>query len=297
MTIQRIYIPTHKGDVRLAAICAASIRYWYPEIPILLIKDYSHGSFDTSEIERLCNASIFQTTKREFGWGFAKLEPLFEPAGGRFLVVDSDTVFTGPVLETLNQCETDFVVDDETQPAHEIKRLYFDLDYLRKIDPDFKFSGKTFNSGQWVGTPGLVSREDFCQVLHWGNPPQLKNPSFFMPGDQGILNYVLSKLAQQETLSLGRIPLMLWAVRDIEQLDLEQLKDNSPYRKIIHWAGVNKQRLGAMPRADILRFFEQCYFSSLPLGPLRRRLRSSKNYVVGQTQRAVHKAARLARVA
>ena len=297
MTIQRIYIPTHKGDLRLTAICAASIRYWYPEIPILLIKDYSHGAFDTSEIERLCNASIFQTTKREFGWGFAKLEPLFEPAGGRFLVVDSDTVFTGPVLDTLNQCDTDFVVDDETQPAHEIKRLYFDLEYLRKIDPEFKFSGKTFNSGQWVGTPGLVSRKDFCEVLHWGNPPELKDPSFFMPGDQGILNYVLSKLAQQGTLSLGRIPLMLWAVRDIEQLDLEQLKDNSPYRKIIHWAGVNKQRLGAMPRADILRFFEQCYFSSMPLGSLKRQLRSSKNYVIGQTQRAVHKAASLARVA
>ena len=297
MTIERVYIPCCRKDFRLTAICAASIRYWYPEIPILLIKDYSQGTFDTSEIERLCNASLFQTTKREFGWGFSKLEPLFEPAGGRFLVVDSDTVFTGPVLDTLNQCETDFVVDDETQPAHEIKRLYFDLDYLRKIDPDFKFSGKTFNSGQWVGTPGLVSREDFCQGLHWGNPPQLKDPSCFMNGDQGIFNYVLSKLAQQETLSLGRIPLMLWAVRDIEQLDLEQLKDNSPYRKIIHWAGVKKQRLGAMPRADILRFFEQCYFSSMPLGPLKRRLRSSKNYVVGQTQRAVHKAARLARVA
>jgi len=297
MTIQRIYIPTHKGDVRLTAICAASIRYWYPEIPILLIKDYSQGSFDTSEIERLCNASIFQTTKREFGWGFAKLEPLFEPAGGRFLVVDSDTVFTGPVLDELNRHDTNFIVDDETPSPDEVKRHYFDLVKLHQLDPSFHFCGKTFNSGQWVGTPGLISRKDFCQGLHWKNPPELKDPSCFMNGDQGIFNYVLSKLAQQGTLSLGRIPLMLWAVRDIEQLDLEQLKDNSPYRKIIHWAGVNKQRLGAMPRADILRFFEQCYFSSMPLGSLKRQLRSSKNYIVGQTQRVVHKAARLARVA
>ena len=297
MTIERVYIPCCRKDFRLTAICAASIRYWYPEIPILLIKDYSQGTFDTSEIERLCNASLFQTTKREFGWGFAKLEPLFEPAGGRFLVIDSDTVFTGPVLDELNRHDTNFIVDDETPPPDEVKRHYFDLVKLRELDPSFHFRGKTFNSGQWVGTPGLVSREDFCQGLHWGNPPQLKDPSCFMNGDQGIFNYVLSKLAQQGTLSLGHIPLMLWAVRDIEQLDLEQLKDNSPYRKIIHWAGVNKQRLGAMPRADILRFFEQCYFSSMPLGSLKRQLRSSKNYVIGQTQRAVHKAASFARVA
>jgi len=297
MTIQRIYIPTHKGDVRLTAICAASIRYWYPEIPILLIKDYSQGSFDTSEIERLCNASIFQTTKREFGWGFAKLEPLFEAEHRRFLVVDSDTVFTGPVLDELNRHDTNFIVDDETPPPDEVKRHYFDLVKLRELDPSFHFCGKTFNSGQWVGTSGLVSPSDFNLVVDWTSPPTLKYPQHFMPGDQGVLNYVLSRLEQNGAVSVSRLPLMLWAPRDINHLDLSLLKKDSPYQQIIHWAGVKKQRLGAMPRADILRFFEQCYFSSMPLGSLKRQLRSSKNYVIGQTQRAVHKAARLARVA
>ena len=91
---------------------------------------------------------------------------------------------------------------------------------------------------------------------------------------------------------------MLWAVRDIESTGSRATQRQTAHTgQIIHWAGVKKQRLGAMPRADILRFFEQCYFSSMPLGSLKRQLRSSKNYVIGQTQRAVHKAARLARVA
>ena len=50
--ISRIFIASYKGDVRLTRICVASIRHWYPEIPITLIKDYSWGRFPTGDICR-----------------------------------------------------------------------------------------------------------------------------------------------------------------------------------------------------------------------------------------------------
>ena len=50
--------------------------------------------------------------KGHHGWGFVKLEALFGPPGERFLVLDSDTVLTGPVLELWNDCGL-HVIDDQ----------------------------------------------------------------------------------------------------------------------------------------------------------------------------------------
>jgi hypothetical protein len=41
---------------------------------------------------------------------------------------------------------------------------------------------------------------------------------------------------------------------------------------IVHWAGFKAARLGALPGADLLRFFEARYYDRLPAGPCRRQL-------------------------
>ena len=43
MTIDAVYIACYKYDLRFTRILVASIRHWYPEIPIYLIKDRFYG--------------------------------------------------------------------------------------------------------------------------------------------------------------------------------------------------------------------------------------------------------------
>ena len=256
----------------------ASIRYWYADIPIKLIKDQGAGDFDTREIEECFNVGVLDTGKRKFGWGFSKLEPLFLESNEKFLVLDADTAFAGPVLTMLDQYPEPFIVDDETQPPDEIKKLYFDPAALAQLDPSFVPCGKNFNSGQWVGTSGMVTRQDFADVVQWNFPPAIKYPNMFMQGDQGVLNYVLEKSANSGSIGMARAPLMWWAPRDLQDLDIRLMTHCSPYKRIIHWAGCKLYGASPMPRADILDFFEQSYYSKMRGGQFLRRARNWLHY-------------------
>jgi hypothetical protein len=98
MRIDQIYIGCYSGDQRFTRILVASIRTWYPNIPIDLIKDESQEKFDTSDIERFWHVDIMECQRKTFGWGFAKLEPLSLEEKKRILLLDSDQIFAGPVL-------------------------------------------------------------------------------------------------------------------------------------------------------------------------------------------------------
>ncbi len=277
MQIEKIFIATHKHDVRLARICVASIRYWYPEIPIYLIKDHYNGEFSTAEIERVWNVGIFETPHRQFGWGMSKLEPVFSERDVRMLILDSDTVFTGKVLERLEQHTADFVVSIETQPPARLQEIYFDLDKLKEFDPAFSFGGQVFNTGQYVATGGLLNREDFAAVSWTTAPPSLKYPQIFKNGDQGVLNYVLLKKVARGELTLAGDPFMRWPQDGLDDIDLAKLAADSPYTEVIHWAGLTRPRLRSMNRADILRFFENFYYSPIRFGKTKNRLRVFAN--------------------
>lgn len=56
MNLTAVYINTHRYDYKLTCICVASVRYWYPDIEIYLIKDYRRGDFNTSLLQR-CNSN------------------------------------------------------------------------------------------------------------------------------------------------------------------------------------------------------------------------------------------------
>ncbi len=271
MPIEAIFIATHKYDLRLTKICVASIRYWYPQIPIYLIKDYFNGEFSTRQIEEHWGVKVYKTDKKKFGWGLSKLEPFFSEQGMRFLVLDSDIVFVGRVLDKLEERNEDFVVQYEDQSAQRINEIYFSLNALNRFDPDFKFPNYTFNTGQIVATGGILKREDFTSLIDWNNcPPILMHPQVFKNGDQGALNYVLMSKEQRGALTISRIPFMKWGVGEISQFDLKSIANNSPYPYLIHWAGLKKNRIKEMLRADILLFFEDYYYSRLPLGSFRQ---------------------------
>ena len=272
--IDRIYVAAHRGDLRLTRICIASVRTWYPEIPIFLLKDEVGGTFCTREIEEVWNVRLWPTAEHIFGWGFIKLEPLFDSERIRYLMLDSDTVFLGRVIDALEKFATDFVVQEELQSAQDVAPLYFDAAKIRhSFNPRFSGAAFTFNSGQYVATSGLISRKDFGDLVVWSEPRRVRYAEMFNPGDQGVLNYVVNERFAAGTLSVARTPFMKWGREEMAEFDVAALGDASPYPFVIHWAGLKKVRLGQMLRADILRHFERAYYARIANGFARRRLR------------------------
>ncbi len=272
--IDRIYIAAHRADLRLTRICVASIRQWYPEIPIFLLKDDVSGPFCTREIEEVWDVQLWPTGERSFGWGFIKLEPLFDAGRIRYLVLDSDIVFLGRVIDALERFDTDFVVQQELQPASDVAPLYFDTTKIRaSFNSDFPGPSFTFNSGQYVATSGLLSREDFGDLVVWTEPRRVRYSEMFNQGDQGVLNYVVNERAAAGAITVARTPFMKWGREEMSEFAVAKLGDASPYPFVIHWAGLKKARLGRMLRADILRYFEGAYYAKITNGFARRHSR------------------------
>ena len=276
--IERVYIATHRGDLRLTRICVASVRRWYPDIPIFLLKDFANGDFSTREIEDRWNVQLWRTKELSFGWGFIKLEPLFAAERTRYLVLDSDIVFVGRVIDALEQFGEDFVVQQEVQKPADIPSLYFDADAIRQsFDPSFSGPAFTFNTGQYVATSGVLKRADFDRLVRWSEPRRVLEPESFNPSDQGVLNYVVLEKAASGAITVARTPFMKWGAAEMSEFQLPSLDGNSPYPYLIHWAGLKKRRLGRMLRSDILREFERAYYARVPNGSLRQLARTARD--------------------
>src|SRR4029079_10837911 len=100
-------------DARLTRICVASIRYFYPDVPIKILAGDILQSGLAEELQKYWDVGVADLPEGDYGWGMVKLEPLFGPPGQRFLVCDVDTAFTGRVLERRAKCKAPFYVDNE----------------------------------------------------------------------------------------------------------------------------------------------------------------------------------------
>lgn len=291
--IEKIFIPCCEKDIWFTKICVASIRYWYPNIPIYLIKDYKLGNFSTLEIERYWDVVILNTEIKKFGWGFAKLELLFRENNERVLIVDSDTVFLGRVIEVLDVFDEDFIVSGyRIDPKSNVcKKTYFDIDKLLEFDPIYVFPGVAFNTGQIVATCGKINKNDFLNLIDWGEPPALRFKNIFSCADQGILNYILMKKHQLGQISVKSFDFYKWSFYKFskqelsDMLKLSQIEKRQGYPYIVHWAGyVN--RLGTksppfskMPLANILKFYNSFYYSKVRFGTFLKYFRSILTYL------------------
>jgi len=267
--IDCVYIAACARDARFTRICVASIRCFYPEVPIRLLAGDILQRGLAKELQRYWGVELVDLPKGDYGWGFVKLEPLFAPAGERFLILDSDTVITGPVLELAAEHDEDFVVDDE-QFDERAKTIYYDWvkaaeDGCPLRNPEF-----LFNTGQWFGKSGIVSREDFGSLVKWGFPPKLCNPGVFKNGDQGVLNFVVNEQWRAGKIRVARVPLMRWPGHGMLGLDVGAVSKRSCPSLVIHWAGMKKVRQRKMVGADLLSFFENIYYQRIPCGRARR---------------------------
>jgi hypothetical protein len=269
--IDFIYIAASDEDARYTRICVASIRYFYPDAPVRLLVSGSLQHGLAEELERYWNVRCADLPcKGDYGWGFIKLEPLFGSQGEKFLVLDSDTVLTGSVLDLWSEARAPFLVDDEKQSGADTKRLYYDWEKVRMINPSAQPPRFVFNSGQWFGTAGILTRDDFAPWLEWTLPRKLRHPELFMPGDQGILNYVFNQKAALEDLKIQRRPIMRWPAYSMDGLGAETVAGRAAAPRIVHWAGLKKARQRAMMSADLLAFFEKIYYERLSAGQARR---------------------------
>lgn len=263
MKVDCVYISTYRYDFHLARICIASIRYWYPDVPIFLIKDESGGSFDTADAETRWNVRVFDTKAKKFGWGYGKLEPLFLEERKSFFVIDADAVIAGPVLDLAANTDADFIVDDEVQDEKRFNEIYYRLDLIHRLDPHLRYPGYSFNTGQWFGTSSLLSRHDFSRTLVWGEPPVTKDNNIIFNNDQSHLNYVLH--AKNGLLNIARKKMMIWPVNgNADFIDINKIRSHvAAYPLVIHWAGMSAVKFRDLPRLDILMFYRDFYYSRL----------------------------------
>jgi hypothetical protein len=278
LKVDCVYIAACARDARLARICVASIRYFYPDVPIRLLAAQPLQSGLAEEL-RPWGVELVDLPEGDYGWGFVQLEPLFGKPGERFLVLDVDTVITGPVLD-LWQSDSHFLVDNEELPDADSKRLYYDWEMLWKVDPDIQSAKIAFNSGQWFGTAGLLSRDEFDPWLEWTMPRQLRYPEHFMGGEQGVMNCVLLKKEVFDGIRIERRLLMRWPGISMDQLDPESVAKRIAPPLIVHWAGMKKARVGAMVGGDLLLFFERYYYDRMAGGKFRQFFATCRHFFI-----------------
>jgi hypothetical protein len=292
MKVDRVFINTYKYDFHFAKICIASIRYWYPDIPIFLIKDENEGTFDTSHTEKLWNVQVLDIPRKKFGWGYGKLEVLFLEAKESFLVIDADAVLTGPVIDAVREIDADFIVDKEEQPEGRFNEIYFNLARINELDKDFIYPGYSFNSGQWFGTSSIIKREDFRKTLNWSEPPVSIDKNIVVNNDQGHINYIIHSFDHRKLITLTRIRLMIWPVEgSADFIDLEKIKVKSAdYPFIIHWAGMSGLKFSDLPRQDILNFYKEHYYTkSAALHPFFDAAKNIRLKIERKLKRVIHR--------
>lgn len=271
MPVDCIYICASTRDARYTRICVASVRFFYPQISIRLLVGgrLQHGL--ERELRYYYNVSVADIPVGNYGWGFVHWEPLFGPSGEKFLVLDSDTVLAGPVLDLWNDSQALFLVDDEKPSEAATKELYYDWEKVRLVDSASQPPKFVFNCGQWFGTSGVLTRDDFAPWVEWTMPRRVRHPGLFMCGDQGIFNYVLNKKVLLDGLAVDRRKIMRWPKHSMEGLEPALVRKRVAAPVVVHWSGPKRVRQRDMIGADLLSYFEETYYQHFPFGGVRRR--------------------------
>lgn len=292
MKIDCVYVTGYRRDVRLTRCCVASIRRWYPHIPIVLIKDLGAGDYDTRDLEQHWNVRVFGSAGDHFG-SAGKLQLLMRSGRERFLAIDSDIVFLGPVLDELERYDEDLVVNG-WDGEENVAAYHYDLDRLLKLDPGFPPDARAFNAGQFVARSGLLDCRDFANILDFARPPRLLRPDIFRNTDQGPLNYVILARHARGEISVRWQNFMWWAGRPGLPVGRSSQEADAP-GMLLHWAGIRHSRLGDMPYAAILEEYESAFYQKIPYGSLRRKASALAGLVAGQEARSRQKIGNLLR--
>lgn len=280
--IDRIIVVCCERDFWLTRICVASIRHWYPDMPVGLIKDVSLGDFDTRELESHWDVSVVAVPDPPRG-PFTKFEAFHLPGRERILLLDSDTVFLGRFLEILEEHEEDFVVNwggTEPLPVETRRKYaldgYYHPEKLQAMVPDFEIPDYFFNTGHMVVTTSVLPRE---RVAGWlaGHPPKesVCCPGVLLKYDQGLLNVLLVQMRRRGECTLGLCDFVRWSIHRemVWDIELERIRARRGYPGLLHWAELKTSHKTGFIRGDLLGFYEDLYYSRIPDGEWKRNFR------------------------
>lgn len=297
----KIVIFCNKKDFFLTKILIASIRYYYPEIEIYILKDYLNGFFNTSEVERFFSIKIMDLGIKKYGWAAAKVHFLISKKFefGKFLLLDSDIVFIGKFLEELYEKSIASDVAVSTHASDDpysdfVKETYYSYDFLKKYDPFFKFPGYFFNTGQMIVKSNIIKPNEIIDFFDLSHFPYWKSLDVLPLVDQSLLNFILPLKEQKGELKIYKGNFMIWSEsQEAQKFELDKIKKGIGYPFLIHWAGaVRVPMLNKMTRFDILNFFEEFYYEHIPYGNIKSRLTKilpSINYTIRKMYRNIIK--------
>ena len=282
-----VVVCCNKNDFFFARICIASIRYYYPDIDIEMVKDNGNGAFNTLALQKYFKVKIVDIGISKLGWSAAKFQYLYRmPKGKKVLLMDSDIVFAGPFLERMETLfsTNDYVVNLEFQTdpyALWVKEIYFDVKTIENLYPDYTYPGYFFNAGQIFVTVGAIDEHELDKYFDRHHFPFWTNTAIFPLVDQSVYNYLLPSLAQKKKLKLATASYMLWSKSDmVKNLDIKKIADKSFDAGLIHWAGDSRTPyLNKMTRSDILIFFEDYYYQRIPWGFFEQGIGKLKSFV------------------
>lgn len=293
MRTNKVVIACFRNDLFLLRSCVASIRYWYPDVEMYLLKDYIKGDFSTEEIEKYWNVKIFPAARRVFGWPWSKLALVLSERKDRFLFLDSDVVLLGRVLDALNECEEDFIVTgirEEDKRSHNVNAHYIDMAEMERFDPSYRYPGFAFNGGQMVLTSGLLTEADLSPVIDLGETITNRYPHIFKHGDQGVLNYIFAKAHSEGKISLKYSDFWIWpGLPAAEEIGIDSIREKVGIPYVLHWAGVKPVDFRDYIRADLIDFYTDYYYSRLPFGALKRKARFLRDLFVVRLKIAKYK--------
>jgi len=298
MTDISIVVSVNKKDLWFCRICIASIRYYYPDVPIYLLIDELNGKFSVSELIKLWNIQIIKYPRKKFGWSASKIHFYCDQRfiGRKFLVIDADIVFVGKVLDHpfLQSFNEDVIVNVEKiiDPYSEwFSKTYFNFENIKIIDPDFNFEGYAFNCGQLFCKGAFLSKEIIDPYFYFDRYPPWKKIIDFPLVDQSVFNYLLPKLTQTSSFKIGKQQYMLWSEsNEVKTITIDSVRNANAEKYLVHWAGaLRTPNLIKMTRCDILLFFESYYYSKIKFGKILLKCRKYNFYMDSFLNRLVMK--------
>jgi lipopolysaccharide biosynthesis glycosyltransferase len=196
----------HAGDKFMVGATLASMRHYCPDVPICLIVD---GDVDVSDLEREYDLIVLriadlpsQEMREMIGGSYrVKLAAMWEGPFEHYVWMDSDAILWGDIISQV-RTDLDFQIfwpeisiaadADEVPPW--LPHFYFELDRLRKFDPNFEWRGHPyFSAGVYACRRNVISYEEWLETEQWAK----QEPSLFQFGDQGILNYLVHSKSQR----------------------------------------------------------------------------------------------------
>ena len=266
-----IVIFANRKDFFLTKLCISSIRFYYPDIEIFLIKDKLNGDFNTSLLRRKFKVKLLKLGKKYFGWSAAKIHFILDrniPVK-RYLCLDSDIIFIGHVIEELEKTEGEFVFNPQfLEPpfTNYVKEIFLNPEEVKTYFPDYEYPGYFFNGGQTIVTPGIINEKHLSDCFNSKKYPYYKNRNIFKVVDQSILNAVIPVLRKRENIKVSTVEFMKLSCeffKNEENDDIIKLHNMKlPY--IVHYAGdVRTPNLDKMKGSKVLKEFKKMYYSEM----------------------------------